>query len=63
MEQKGVRCPAEDTDEVILPGLDGLFGQVALMFAGWDELVGYGVAWISTLKASKVLLSSTWWGQ
>ncbi len=39
MERKGVRCSTEDTEKVIFPSLDGLFGQVATMVVGWDKLV------------------------
>ncbi len=34
-------CPADDGNEVILPGLDGFFGNVSLMIIGRNKLIGH----------------------
>ena len=39
MEGKFVVCATDDRNEVILPGLNGFFGNVPLMIVWWNQLV------------------------
>ncbi len=43
MGKKGVSHSTEDTDEVIFPRSDGLFGHVVAMFLGRDKFIGHVV--------------------
>ena len=53
-------CPANHSNEVVLPHLNLLLYQVALVIIWRDKLLGHDCIFISILYAVDISFSSTW---